>query len=298
MEPTRIPANFGPGVLGERQFSGYLHGIESLPHSADGNSMFLAEPQPTGFDLRFQIFGFPVRVHPAFFLMPLILGGSLLQGDNPGSTGVNFLVLTAVFFVAILVHELGHAFAMRYFGESASIVLYWMGGLAIPNMGRWNAGRARPRTPYSQLIISAAGPLAGILLGLVLVAVLVAMGGKIVWETVLVFPIPMPDLRATAFADNQAMWVLMTSGMFSCFFWNLLNLAPVLPLDGGRILQSILTIFDPWNGTRTCLVVSMITAGALALLSLSNNAQFGAFFFGFMAFESFQALQSYGGGRR
>jgi Zn-dependent protease len=108
----------------------------------------------------------------------------------------------------------------------------------------------------------------------------------------------MPDLRATAFADNQAMWVLMTSGMFSCFFWNLLNLAPVLPLDGGRILQSILTIFDPWNGTRTCLVVSMITAGALALLSLSNNAQFGAFFFGFMAFESFQALQSYGGGRR
>lgn len=260
--------------------------------------MFLAEPQPTSFDLRFQIFGFPVRVHPAFFLMPLILGGGLLQGDNPGSTGVNFLVLTGVFFVAILVHELGHAFAMRFFGESASIVLYWMGGLAIPNMGRWNAGRARPRTPYSQLIISAAGPLAGMLLGLVLVAVLYAMGGEIFWQTILIFPIPLPNLQATPFADNQAMWILMTSGMFSCFFWNLLNLAPVLPLDGGRILQSILNIFDPWNGTRTCLIVSMITAGVLAFLSLTNGAQFGAFFFGFMAFESFQALQSYGGGGR
>jgi membrane-associated protease RseP (regulator of RpoE activity) len=173
-----------------------------------------------------------------------------------------------------------------------------MGGLAIPNMGRWNAGRARARTPYSQLIISAAGPLAGILLGLVLVAVLFAMGGEIYWQTMLVFPVPLPDLRATAFADNQAMSVLMASGMFACFFWNLLNLAPVLPLDGGRILQSVLTIFDPLNGMRTCLIVSMITAGVLAYLSLTNRAQFGAFFFGFMAFESFQALQSYGGGRR
>lgn len=260
--------------------------------------MFLAEPQPTAFDLRFQIFGFPVRVHPAFFLMPLILGGGLLQGENPGSTGVNFLVLTTVFFVAILVHELGHALAMRFYGESASIVLYWMGGLAIPNMGRWNSGRARPRTPYSQLIISAAGPLAGILLGCVLVGVLYAMGGEIVWETVLVFPIPLPDMSDTAFADNRAMRILMASGMFACFFWNLLNLAPVLPLDGGRILQAILNIFDPWNGTRTCLIVSMITAGVLAFLSLKNGAQFGAFFFGFMAFESFQALQGYAGGRR
>lgn len=260
--------------------------------------MFLAEPQPTQFDLRFQVFGFPVRVHPAFFLMPLILGGGLLQGNNPGSTGVNFLVLTGVFFVSILVHELGHAFAMRAFGESAHIVLYWMGGLAIPDTGRWNAGRARSRTPWSQLIISAAGPLAGILLGLVLVAILLWMGGRIYWQTMLVFPVPLPSLRDTSFEENEAMWVLMASGMFACFFWNLLNLAPVLPLDGGRIAQSLFTMFDPWNGMRNCLVLSLITAAGLALLSLSNGAQFGAFFFGFMAFESFQALQSYGGGRR
>jgi stage IV sporulation protein FB len=285
-------------VLGEPPRCGYLQASQTQFQSADGDSMLLAEPQPTSFDLRFQIFGFPVRVHPAFFLMPLILGGGLLQGNNPGSTGVNFLVLTGVFFVSILVHELGHAFAMRFFGESASIVLYWMGGLAIPNMGRWNSGRARPRTPYSQLMISAAGPLAGMLLGLVLVAVLYAMGGEIYWQTIMVFPIPLPELQATAFADNRAMQILMTSGMFSCFFWNLLNLAPVLPLDGGRILQSILTIFDPWNGTRTCLIVSMITAGILAYLSLTGGGRFGAVFFGFMAFESFQALQSYGGGRR
>jgi membrane-associated protease RseP (regulator of RpoE activity) len=173
-----------------------------------------------------------------------------------------------------------------------------MGGLAIPDAGRWNSGRAHPRTPYSQLIISAAGPLAGILLGLVLVAVLLALGGRIVWTTVMIFPIPLPDLRGTQFEANRAMWVLMASGMFSCFFWNLLNLAPVLPLDGGQICQSLFTLFDPRNGTRNALVVSMITAAALALLSLQSGGSMGAFFFGFMAFESFQALQSFGGYRR
>jgi len=260
--------------------------------------MFLAEPQPTPFDLRFSVLGFPVRVHPAFFLMPLILGGGLLQGDDAGSTGLNFLVLTGVFFVALLVHELGHALAMRFFGQPSYIVLYWMGGLAIPDSGRWNSGRARARTPMSQLIISAAGPIAGILLGLVLVGILLALGGKIYWETIMVFPIPLPDLRETDFADNRAMWVLMASGMFSCFFWNLLNLAPVLPMDGGQIAHSLFTMFDPRNGTRNALVLSLITAIALTLLSLQSGGRFGAFFFGFMAFESFQALQSLGGYRR
>lgn len=260
--------------------------------------MFLAEPQPTQFDIRFSIFGIPVRVHPAFFLMPLILGGGLLQGEDAGSTGMNFLILTAVFFVSLLVHELGHSLAMRSFGQPSYIVLYWMGGLAIPDNGRWNSGRARARTPMSQLIISAAGPIAGILLGLLLVAVLFALGGKIYWEKVMVFPVPLPDLRETQFADNRAMWVLMASGMFSCFFWNLLNLAPVLPLDGGQIANSLFTMFDPRNGTRNALVLSLITGIALAVLSLQSENRFGAFFFGFMAFESFQALQSFGGYRR
>jgi membrane-associated protease RseP (regulator of RpoE activity) len=173
-----------------------------------------------------------------------------------------------------------------------------MGGLAIPDNGRWNSGRARARTPMSQLIISAAGPIAGILLGLVLVAVLFALGGKIYWEKVMVFPVPLPDLRETEFFDNRAMWVLMASGMFSCFFWNLLNLAPVLPLDGGQIANSLFTMFDPRNGTRNALVLSLITGVALAVLSLQGDNRFGAFFFGFMAFESFQALQSFGSYRR
>jgi len=68
-------------------------------------------------------------------------------------------------FVSILVHELGHAFTMRYFGQDARVVLYMMGGLAIPESSPWRASSGRRvRGPLSQILISAAGPGAGFLL--------------------------------------------------------------------------------------------------------------------------------------
>mgnify|MGYP000965581192 FL=1 len=92
--------------------------------------MFLSEPGRTGYDLNFSCFGFPVRVHPAFFIMPLLLGNGLITPAV--NQGVGLLVVTGIFFVSILIHEIGHAVAFRYFGIPSRIVLYWMGGLAIP----------------------------------------------------------------------------------------------------------------------------------------------------------------------
>ena len=95
--------------------------------------MFLSEPGRTSYDLEFSCFGFPVRVHPAFFIMPLLLGRGLITPEV--NTGVGLVLVTAIFFVSILVHELGHALAFRYYGLPSRIVLYWMGGLAIPDSG-------------------------------------------------------------------------------------------------------------------------------------------------------------------
>ena len=130
--------------------------------------MLLNEPGRTSYDINFNLMGFPVRVHPAFFIMPLILGGGFLR-NSPINAGVMLIVLVAVFFVSILVHELGHALAFRYYGQGSRIVLYWMGGLAIPeNYGRVgnrnDASRSIPR-----IIISAAGPIFGFLLAALLI---------------------------------------------------------------------------------------------------------------------------------
>ena len=112
----------------------------------------LAEPDRTPYDLRFRFLGFPVRVHPWFWIATL-----LLNGDGLLRLGPEYLLIwIVVVFVSILVHELGHALAFRRFGADADIVLYAFGGLAIPTNSI--AGRGR------RILVSLAGPIAGFVL--------------------------------------------------------------------------------------------------------------------------------------
>jgi hypothetical protein len=110
--------------------------------------MVLTEPQPTALDLSFRLFGFPVRVHPLFWVSTLLLGNSTIHGSEHPLAGLTVWVW--VTFVSILVHELGHAFAFRWSGAEARIWLHWFGGLAVsPN---------RPESPRRSIVISLAGP--------------------------------------------------------------------------------------------------------------------------------------------
>ena len=104
-----------------------------------------AEPARTPYDLNFRLFGFPVRIHPLFWLGAALLGASTLDA------GLHFLLIwIARGLVSILVHELGHAVAFRGSVRDSHIVLWMFGGLAVPYSGvtgRWRricrfAGRA------------------------------------------------------------------------------------------------------------------------------------------------------------
>jgi hypothetical protein len=57
-------------------------------------------PPPTRYDLRFNLAGFPVRVHPLFWLIAVLLGYS--SGDP-----LQILIWVVVVFVSILIHEMG-----------------------------------------------------------------------------------------------------------------------------------------------------------------------------------------------
>ena len=134
--------------------------------------MLLGEPPRTAYDLNLAVAGIPVRVHPFFWLAGLILGAR--SGD-----GALILIWIGALFVSILVHELGHAFTMRYYGESARVVLYMMGGLAIRDSSPYEFGSGRQRTPKQQITISAAGPGAGFVLAAMVIALVYAGGGAV-----------------------------------------------------------------------------------------------------------------------
>ncbi len=71
--------------------------------------------------MRFRLAGFPVEIHPSFFILAVLLG--LGAGD------VRLILLwVAVVFVSILTHELGHAIVGRSYGLQPQIRLYSMGG--------------------------------------------------------------------------------------------------------------------------------------------------------------------------
>jgi Zn-dependent protease len=237
-----------------------------------------AEPDRTGYDLRFRLFGFPVRVHPFFWLAMLIFGADLFNPDRP-----EFLLSwVAIGFVSFLVHELGHAAAFRAFGVGSHVILYALGGLAVP----WEDVRGR----WRRVAVALAGPAAGFVLAVV------------VWAS----------NEATHWADS-ALIALFTyrTLLWINIVWGLVNLLPVIPLDGGRVSQEVCTHFLRTRGTRVALQLSMATAGAAAAYSLACMARlpqlmdaleqlpwwfpvgslWTLILFGVLAYQSYQMLQ-------
>lgn len=247
--------------------------------------MFAAEPAPTQFDLNFRIAGFPVRVHPLFWLIALLLGAR--DGDP-----MTLLIWAGTVFISILVHELGHAFAMRHYGQDCRIVLYLMGGLAIPESARWSGGHGRrQRGPLAQILISAAGPGAGFLLAAVVAAMVFAVGGAVhIFLAYGVLPVPVVFLPEAA---NEYWNEFASSLMWVNIFWGLLNLVPVLPLDGGQIAREILTASDPWEGVSKSLWLSVAVAAAVAVIGFGVlQDRFVGILFAMLAFSNYMAIQS------
>ena len=247
--------------------------------------MFQAAP-PTRFDLQFSIAGIPVRVHPLFWVIAILLGS--------GSSNLLMIpVWIAVVFISILVHELGHAFAFRRFGQPSRILLHFSGGLTIPESMPWGGGYATVSlTPNQHIFVSLAGPFAGFLLAGLILAVGVAMGGTLIFSTILKiipFPIVMMPYGSGILTD------IFVAFLWVNIFWGIINLLPVYPLDGGNVARYLLIQRDPWNGLSTSLWVSVITGGLLAVVGiLLLKSVYMAFLFGLLAFQSYQMLQASG----
>lgn len=250
--------------------------------------MILAEPPPTQGDLHFRLFGFPVRVHPFFWLVCLIMG---LRGNSTPPAEV--LAWLVAVFVSIVIHELGHAFLQRRYGGNPRIVLHGFGGLAI-------CGDC-DRSPRSQILISLAGPMAGFLFAVVLVLVLAVSGHQpgIYTEGSLTSQYSEPDgLRLFGLwvlweqFDSEHVNFLLRQLFFINILWGLINLLPIYPLDGGQISREVCQLSDPRQGLILSLRISMVAAIAMAIVGLSWGL-FTVIMFGYLAYSSYKTLEAY-----
>ena len=122
----------------------------------------LGEPKITAYDLRFQFLGIAIRIHPGFWAICVFLGFSMRM-----STPITLIVFSVAVFLSLLIHEMGHALAFRRCGIRAHIVLYHMGGVAVPTSGC---------TSKQNLFVTAAGPSMQILAALLVIVALRAVG--------------------------------------------------------------------------------------------------------------------------
>lgn len=183
--------------------------------------------------LRFPLFGFPVMIHGAFWLNSALMGGALYATTSAQLSAL--LGWMVAVFLSILIHELGHALVMRNFGDRRVVIqLVAFGGIAQGS---------QLRTRREDFIVSAAGPVLQILAGL-------AVG----WTITLWQP-PSPWLHR-----------MLDGFTVVSIFWALLNLLPVVPLDGGHICQAST---GPGR-QRQVLVISLVCSVALALLSFQD----------------------------
>lgn len=252
--------------------------------------MVFDAPPPSQGELRFGLFGFPVRIHPMFWLVSVLLGP---LGNMPPV--YSFLWVAAV-LVGIVVHELGHALAMRQYGFWPSIVLYGFGGLT--SYGPASSGSRRPG-PWGQIFISAAGPGAGFLLagGLVGAIFLAGYGDYLRFYGPIRFLQVVPEMLVNrAWLESRVIYGVefLNFLMQISVYWGLFNLLPIFPLDGGQIAQQVFLMANPRDAMRQTLILSILVAGSFAAAAaLRWHSIYLAIFFGYLAYSAYSMLPFY-----
>jgi Zn-dependent protease/CBS domain-containing protein len=197
-----------------------------------------------------RLFGIDINIHFSwiliFFLVVLNLADSFPQ-QFPQWSNQKGLVVAAItaflFFGSVLGHELAHSLVARRFQMSvSSITLFLLGGVA--NL------RKEPPSAKAEFFMAAAGPATSVLIGVVALGVAFLI-----------------DLRAglpNAEAVQAVAVYLGTVNLYLAAF----NTIPGFPLDGGRVLRSII-----WaaTGDRTRATTIASRGGQLVALA------FGAF---------------------
>ncbi|HVL39849.1 MAG TPA: site-2 protease family protein [Fimbriimonadaceae bacterium] len=184
--------------------------------------------------------GIPIRLHFTFLLFLVWI---YIVTSQPQSR-LSFWLVPGI-FVCVLLHELGHALTAKRFGvETRDITLYPIGGVAMLQ------GR-RPK-PVEEFWIAIAGPAVNVVIALILLPFVLAQQGSL---PPLTFVLGQLGLLEGLFVANIVL--------------PLFNMIPAFPMDGGRILRSLLAMNMPQRkATQIAGAIGQFLAIAIGMVGL------------------------------
>lgn len=195
-----------------------------------------------------RILGIDVYVHFTFLLLLGFVGLAHWMTERSLAAALTGLLFFTGLFACVLLHEYGHALAARKYGiATRDITLLPIGGLArLERM---------PDKPSQELVVALAGPLvnviiaAGLFLGLSLTGT---------WQ-------PLASLTTTS---GNLLERLLAVNVFLVLF----NLLPAFPMDGGRVLRSLLAMrLDYARATRIAARIGQGMALVFGFIGLFSN---------------------------
>lgn len=188
--------------------------------------------------------GFGIYLHWTFILMMAGLFVFYLFTHGSVFAALSALALLTGVFGSVIFHELGHAYMARRYGiATMDITMYPIGGVArLERM---------PTDPRQELMIALAGPAVNVVIGLLLL---------------LIGPASF-DAMSTGFLGRQT--GLAANLMLANFFLAAFNMIPAFPMDGGRVLRSILALKMKYrSATLIASLVGQLIAGGFFLLGV------------------------------
>src|ERR1700737_647466 len=199
-----------------------------------------------------RIFGIHVGLNWSLLVVAALiawsLATSLLPSSSPGQTSGAYwtagVVSAFVFLASLLAHELAHSVVATRRGVKVDGITLWLFG----GVSRFSSDTA---SPGAQAVITFVGPLTSLVLGAVFYVLSVALGGG-----------AHPGLLAATL--SWLGYINISLGVF--------NLVPAFPLDGGRLLQSLIWLRtgDRLRATRIAARIGMLFAYLLIAYGLAT----------------------------
>ncbi|HTK77518.1 MAG TPA: M50 family metallopeptidase [Gemmataceae bacterium] len=192
-------------------------------------------------------FGIGLYVHWTFLLLPAIVGWFNLQHDGYEAATLAVATIFAL-LGCVMLHELGHALMARVFGVGTrDITMYPIGGVArLERM---------PDRPVEELFIAVAGPLVNVVIAAGL------LGGMLLTDTYARWAASPADMRYLAFGGKLLIQLFGMNVMLVLF-----NMLPAFPMDGGRVLRSLLAM---WIDRVPATEVAVVVASGFAVLFMA-----------------------------
>jgi len=195
-----------------------------------------------------KIAGIDVRVHATFVLLIGFLGLTYWLRAASLSFALQSLIFLLALFACVLLHELGHALAARRYGiPTRDITLLPIGGLArLERM---------PSDPRQELVVALAGPAVNAVIAAILILPMALTTG-------------FAPLSRAGFAGGSLIQQLMLANLVLVGF----NLIPAFPMDGGRVLRSLLAMrMDYLRATQIAATTGQGLALVFGFVGLFTN---------------------------